>query len=66
MKKGVKKTLKVIGWTVLGIVLAVVVAACVAIYIVFTPERLTPIARQAADKYITCYHEIGEVDLTVF
>ena len=66
MKKGVKKTLKVIGWTVLGIVLAVVVAACVAIYIVFTPERLTPIARQAADKYITCYHEIGEVDLTFF
>jgi hypothetical protein len=66
MKKGVKKTLKVIGWTVLGLVLAVVVAACVAIYIVFTPERLTPIARQAADKYITCYHEIGEVDLTFF
>ena len=61
-----KRALKIIGWTLLGIVLTVIVVACVAIYIVFTPERLTPIARQAAAKYITCEHEIGEVDLTFF
>ena len=66
MKKGVKTTLKAIGWTILGLVLAVVVTACVAIYIVFAPEHLTPIARQAAAKYITCEHEIGEVELTFF
>ena len=66
MKKGVKTTLKVLGWTLLGLVLTVVITACVAIYIVFTPEHLTPIARQAADKYITCEHEIGEVELTFF
>ncbi|MBQ4018171.1 MAG: hypothetical protein II605_02890 [Paludibacteraceae bacterium] len=66
MKKGVKTTLKAIGWTILGLVLAVVVTACVAIYIVFAPEHLTPIARQAAEKYITCEHEIGEVELTFF
>lgn len=61
-----KRAFKIIGWTLLGLVLTVVVVACVAIYVVFTPERLTPIARQAAAKYITCEHEIGEVELTFF
>ena len=61
-----RKALKILGWTLLGIVLTIVAVVCIAIYIVFTPERLTPIARQAADTYITCQHEIGEVDLTFF
>lgn len=61
-----KRALKILGWTLLSIVLAVVLIASIAIYVVFTPERLTPIARQAADKFITCEHEIGEVDLTFF
>ena len=59
-----KRALKIIGWTLLGLVLTVVAVVCIAVYIVFTPERLTPIARQAASKYITCEYEIGEVDLT--
>lgn len=50
----------------MGIVLTVVIVACVAIYFVFTPARLTPIAQSAADKFITCEHQIGEVDLTFF
>ena len=61
-----KKALKIIGWTLLGIVLAVVIVACIAMYAVFTPARLTPIAREAAGKFITCQYEIGEVDLTFF
>ena len=61
-----KRALKIIGWTFLGIVVAVVAVASIAMYVIFTPERLTPIARQAADKFITCEHEIGEVDLTFF
>ena len=60
------KALKIIGWTLLGIVLTVVAVACIAMYIIFTPERLTPVARQAADKFIACKYEIGEVDLTFF
>ena len=60
------KALKIIGWTLLGLVLTVVAVVCIAMYVVFTPERLTPIARQVADKYVTCEHEIGEVDLTFF
>ena len=61
-----KRVLKIIGWTLGGIVLTVLLVACIAIWLVFTPARLTPIARQAAAKYITCEHEIGEVDLTFF
>mgnify|MGYP003545607986 CR=1 FL=1 len=60
------KALKIIGWTLFGIVMTVIVVALTAIYLVFTPERLTPIARQVADKYVACDHEIGEVDLTFF
>ena len=60
------KALKIIGWTLLGLVLTVVAVACIAMYIIFTPERLTPVARQAADKFIACKYEIGEVDLTFF
>ena len=61
-----KKALKIIGWTLLGIVLTVVAVVCIAMYVVFTPARLTPVARQAADKFIACQYEIGEVDLTFF
>ena len=61
-----KRFWKILGITVGAIVGVVLIVVCVAIWIVFTPERLTPIARQAADKYITCEHELGEVDLTFF
>ena len=60
------KALKIIGWTLLGIVLTVIAVVCIAMYVVFTPARLTPVARQAADKFIACQYEIGEVDLTFF
>ena len=45
-----KRALKIFGWTLLGIVLIVIAVACFAVYVVFTPERLTPIAREAAAK----------------
>ena len=60
------KALKIIGWTLLSIVLVIVAAVTIACYVIFTPARLTPIARQAAAKFVTCEHEIGEVDLTFF
>ncbi len=60
------KALKIFGWTLLGLVLTVVAVVSIAMYVVFTPARLTPIARQIADKYVACQYEIGEVDLTFF
>ena len=61
-----KKALKIISWTLFGLVMTVVAVVCVAMYVIFTPERLTPIAHQAADKFVACEYEIGEVDLTFF
>ncbi len=60
------KALKIIGWTLFGLILTVVAAVCLVVYVVFTPQQLTPIVRQAAAQYVTCVHEIGEVDLTFF
>ena len=61
-----KKALIITGITLGSIIGLVLVVALIAIYVIFTPARLTPIARQTAAKYITCEHEIGEVDLTFF
>ena len=61
-----KRAIKILAWTLFGIILTVVAAVGIVVYVVFTPERLTPIARQAAAQYVACPHEIGEVDLTFF
>ena len=61
-----KRVWKIIGITLgslLGVVLLVI---GVALWLVFTPERLTPIVRQVADKIITAEHEVGQVELTFF
>ena len=61
-----KKALKIFGITlgsVLGLILLVIGAA---IWVVFTPERLTPIVRGVASEYVTCDHQIGKVELTFF
>ena len=61
-----KKALKIFGialGSLIGVVLLVVGAA---IWVVFTPERLTPIVRDVAKEYITCEHHIGKVELTFF
>lgn len=61
-----KRFCKIFGITVGSLVGLVLIVAAVAVWLVFTPARLTPIARQAADKFITCEHAIGEVELTFF
>lgn len=61
-----KKALKVIAWTLVSVVVIVMVIVTIACYIIFTPERLTPIVRQVTGKLVTCECEIGEVDLTFF
>ncbi len=61
-----KRFWKIFGIT-LGSVLGVILfAVLVVVYVVFTPTRLTPIVRNVAADFITCEHEIGEVELTFF
>lgn len=61
-----KKALKVITWTLVSVVMMVLLVITTACYLIFTPERLTPIVQQVATKFITCEHEIGEVEVTFF
>lgn len=61
-----KKALKIFGITLGCIIGVVVMAIGIAVWVVFTPERLTPIVRNVAREYVACEHTIGEVDLTFF
>lgn len=61
-----KRALIITGITLGSVLLLLIAAVLIVVYIVFTPARITPIARQVASEYITCEHEIGEVDLTFF
>lgn len=64
--KALKLTLKILFGTLATLVLIVGIAAAVLMYVVFTPERLTPVVREVAKDYISCEHEIGKIDLTFF
>lgn len=61
-----KRFFKILGITLGSLLAVVIIAASVAVWWVFTPERLTPVARQVADKFVMCDYELGNVDLTFF
>ncbi|MBL7968857.1 MAG: hypothetical protein JNK09_17770 [Prolixibacteraceae bacterium] len=61
-----RKVVKRIIWAVLALVFIVIVVAGIAIWLVFTPDRITPLVRTQADRYLTCESQIGEVELTFF
>ncbi len=49
--------------SLLGVVIIVI---CIALWLVFTPARLTPIVSKQAAKFTTCRTEIDRVELTFF
>lgn len=61
-----KKALKIFGITLGSIIGMVLLVVGLAIWVVFTPERLTPIIRNVASEYVKCDHTIGKVELTFF
>lgn len=61
-----KKFRKVFFITFLSLFSVLIVTISVVWWLVFTPERFTPIVRKQAEKFITCQSEIGEVELTFF
>ncbi|MBW8324367.1 MAG: hypothetical protein K0M50_06360, partial [Prolixibacteraceae bacterium] len=61
-----QKVFKRLAIAVAAIVFVVALVAGIAVWLVFTPERLTPVVRSQAAKYITCETQIGEVELTFF
>ena len=61
-----KKALKIVGWTLLSLLVAVILAVCVVVYVVFSPEKLTPIVRNYLPEFVTCEATLDEADLTFF
>lgn len=61
-----RKVFKRLAIAFTAIVFVVLLVAGIAVWLVFTPERLTPVVRSQVAKYITCESQIGEVELTFF
>lgn len=61
-----KKIFKRIGIAFAILLFLLITTISIAIWFVFTPERLTPYVQKQAAKYITCKSQIGEVELTFF
>ncbi len=49
--------------SLLGLVL---ILAGIAMWLIFTPSRLTPIVERQIPKFVDCQAEIGSVELTFF
>jgi hypothetical protein len=61
-----KNALKVLLISTASLLVILIIAICIVLWFVFTPEKLTPIVRAQTNKYITCPSEIGKVELTFF
>jgi hypothetical protein len=56
------RILKKIGISLLGLLLVIIIAATIALWYVFTPEKLTPIVNKQANKYLSCQTNIEKVE----
>lgn len=61
-----KKFFKIVLISLGSLLLLAAMVAGTAVWLIFTPDRLTPIVRKQAAKYINCTSEVGEVELTFF
>lgn len=61
-----KKLLKILAIGVGSIILLIIVAIGILTWVVFTPEKITPIVQQQADKHLLCTTKIEQVELTFF
>lgn len=66
MNKKVKKTLKITGIGLGCLIVLLAAAIALAIHFVFTPEKLTPVVVQTANRSLNARVELGSVDLTFF
>ncbi len=58
--------LKKIGLSLLGLVLVLLITITIALWYVFTPEKLTPIVNDQAKEYLSCQTNIEKVEPTFF
>lgn len=61
-----KKVFKWIGISLVGLIVLITLVIGIAVWFIFTPEKITPIVRSQASKMLSCETQIGEVELTFF
>jgi hypothetical protein len=61
-----KKIFKVVSVILATFFLLLAITVSIVMWLVFTPERLTPIVRSQSEKYVPYPAEIGKVELTLF
>ena len=61
-----KKAYKVIWISLASLVGVIIIVLLIAMYLIFSPKRLTSLVNKHASKFITCDYNIGKVDLTLF
>ncbi|MDR0725590.1 MAG: AsmA family protein [Prevotellaceae bacterium] len=67
MKKSkIRRVIKYIVWTVVSLIVFLLLSAGVIIYLVFTPERITPIVMKYANDYMNAHLDCESVELTFY
>lgn len=60
------RTVKIVIVALTSLLVLILLAASLALWLIFTPQRLTPIVQNQADKYLSCQSHFGNVELTFF
>lgn len=60
------RTVKIILISFVSLLVVLLISISVLLWVVFTPERLTPIVQKQLKNYISCPAEIKDVELTFF
>ena len=66
MKSGSKKVLKITLISLASLIGFCIVVIALALWVVFTPSRLTPMVEKAANRYLDADVSVGKVDLVFF
>jgi hypothetical protein len=67
LKKNKKyRVFKYILWSITGLLAFILIAISTAVYIVFTPERITPIVMKYANEYMNARLDCESVELTFY
>ena len=61
-----KKAYKITWISLASVVGVVLIVILLAMYLVFSPKRLTSLVNSYGSNFITCDYNIGKVDLTLF
>jgi hypothetical protein len=61
-----KRYIKIMLFTASSLFLLLLITISIFLWLVFTPERLTPLVRKQTEKHIPYHSEIGSVELTFF